>query len=47
VSATSPSSNVQQARKGLADRLRDIRVEAVLTATALAVAAGWHTHKGV
>jgi transcriptional regulator with XRE-family HTH domain len=45
VSATSPSSSVQQARKALADRLRDIRVESGLTATALAEEAGWHRTK--
>ncbi|GAA2119668.1 DUF5753 domain-containing protein [Actinomadura alba] len=44
-SPTSPSSIVQQARQALADRLREIRTEAGLTAQALAAAAGWHRTK--
>lgn len=39
------SSSVQQARQALADRLREIRVEAGLTARELAAAAGWHHTK--
>lgn len=39
------SSSVQQARQALADRLREIRVEAGLTALALAAATGWHRTK--
>ncbi|WP_326644461.1 helix-turn-helix transcriptional regulator [Streptosporangium sp. NBC_01755] len=42
---TPPSSNVQQARQALADRLREIRLDAGLTARAVAVAAGWHESK--
>jgi transcriptional regulator with XRE-family HTH domain len=41
----SPSSSVQQARQALAERLREIRIEASLTAVALAAAAGWHRTK--
>ncbi|MCD0450583.1 helix-turn-helix domain-containing protein [Actinocorallia sp. API 0066] len=41
----SPNSGVQQARQALADRLRDLRVRAGLTATGLARAAGWHQTK--
>ncbi|MCD0453358.1 helix-turn-helix transcriptional regulator [Actinocorallia sp. API 0066] len=40
-----PSSNVQQARQALADRLREIRERAGLTATELANRAGWHQTK--
>jgi transcriptional regulator with XRE-family HTH domain len=43
--ATSPSSSVQRAREQLAERLRDIRLDAVLTARALSAAAGWHEAK--
>lgn len=42
---TSPSSSAQQARQALADRLRELRVDASLTAVALAAAAGWHRTK--
>ncbi len=42
---SSPSSSVQAARQALADRLREIRVDAGLTATALAAAAGWDRTK--
>lgn len=42
---SSPSSSVQAARQALADRLREIRVDAGLTATALASAAGWDRTK--
>jgi hypothetical protein len=41
----SPSSSVQRARQELADRLRDIRLDAGLTARALSAAAGWHEAK--
>lgn len=40
--AVSPSSSVRQAREALAQRLRDIRIEAGLSARAIAQAAGWH-----
>jgi hypothetical protein len=43
--AISPSSSVQRAREQLAERLRDIRLDARLTARALSVAAGWHEAK--
>jgi len=43
--AVSPSSSVQRARQDLADRLRDIRLDAGLTARALSSAAGWHEAK--
>jgi transcriptional regulator with XRE-family HTH domain len=43
--AVSPSSSVQRARQDLADRLRDIRLDAGLTARALSAAAGWHEAK--
>ncbi|WP_113699270.1 DUF5753 domain-containing protein [Nonomuraea lactucae] len=43
--ATSPHSSVQQARKGVAQRLREIRLDARLTARALAASAGWHESK--
>jgi transcriptional regulator with XRE-family HTH domain len=39
------SSSVQRAKQDLANRLKDIRVTAGLTATALAEAAGWHRTK--
>lgn len=38
--AVSPSSSVRQAREALAQRLRDIRIEAGLSARAIAQAAG-------
>jgi transcriptional regulator with XRE-family HTH domain len=41
----SPSSSVQRAREQLAERLRDIRLDARLTARALSSAAGWHEAK--
>ncbi len=41
----SASSSVQRARQELADRLRDIRLDAGLTARALSAAAGWHEAK--
>ncbi|MFD9946473.1 helix-turn-helix domain-containing protein [Nonomuraea sp. NPDC059023] len=41
---SSPSSSAQSARKALADQLRQIRLDAGLTARALA-AAGWHEAK--
>jgi transcriptional regulator with XRE-family HTH domain len=43
--AISPSSSVRQARDALAQRLREIRLDAGLTARALALAAGWHESK--
>jgi len=42
---TSPSSSVQAAHKALAERLREIRLEAELTGKALAERAGWHRTK--
>lgn len=45
VSLTSPSSSVQAARQAIADRLREIRVDAGLTAKALAAAAEWDRTK--
>ncbi|MEU9889111.1 DUF5753 domain-containing protein [Sphaerisporangium sp. NPDC051011] len=42
---SSPSSSVQQAREALAGRLREIRLDAGLSARALAAAAGWHESK--
>ncbi|WP_433015865.1 helix-turn-helix domain-containing protein [Kribbella sp. CA-294648] len=38
-------SSAQSARQALADRLRDVRLDAGLTARALSVAAGWHEAK--
>lgn len=43
--AVSPSSSVQRAREQLAERLRDIRLDARLTARALSAEAGWHEAK--
>jgi Domain of unknown function (DUF5753)/Helix-turn-helix domain len=43
--AISPSSSVQRARQELADRLRDLRLDAELSGRALSVAAGWHEAK--
>jgi transcriptional regulator with XRE-family HTH domain len=43
--AESPSSSVQRARKQLAERLRDIRLDARLSARALAAVTGWHESK--
>jgi hypothetical protein len=43
--AVVPSSSVQRARQELARRLREIRLDAGLTARALSVAAGWHEAK--
>jgi len=43
--AISPSSSVQRAREQLAEQLRDIRLDAHLTARALSVRAGWHEAK--
>ncbi len=42
---TTPSSSAHLARQALADRLREIRVQAGLTAQALAGGAGWHRTK--
>ncbi len=39
------SSAVQQARQQIADRLREIRLDAGLTKRAVAAAAGWHESK--
>lgn len=41
----SQSSSAQSARQALADRLRDVRLDAGLSARALATAAGWHEAK--
>ena len=43
--AISSSSSVQQARQQVADRLREIRLDAGLTLRAVALAAGWHESK--
>ena len=43
--AVSPSSSVQRARQELADRLRDIRLDAGLTGRALPASAGWREAK--
>lgn len=43
--AVSPSSSVQRARQELAERLRDLRLDAGLTARALSALAGWHEAK--
>ncbi|MGW5188947.1 helix-turn-helix domain-containing protein [Kribbella sp. NPDC004138] len=43
--SASQSSSAQSARQALADRLRDIRLDAGLSARALATAAGWHEAK--
>jgi transcriptional regulator with XRE-family HTH domain len=43
--AVAPSSSVQRARQELAGRLREIRLDAGLTARALSAAAGWHEAK--
>lgn len=43
--AIAPSSSVQRARQELAGRLREIRLDAGLTARALSAAAGWHEAK--
>lgn len=41
----SPSSSVQRAREQLADRLREIRLDAGMNARELSAAAGWHAAK--
>jgi transcriptional regulator with XRE-family HTH domain len=41
----SPSSSVQRARQELADRLRELRLDAHLSARALSAEAGWHEAK--
>jgi transcriptional regulator with XRE-family HTH domain len=41
----SPSSSVQRAREQLAERLRDVRLDARLTARKLSELAGWHESK--
>lgn len=43
--AVSPSSSAQRARQELAERLREIRLDAGLTARALSAAADWHEAK--
>ena len=43
--AVSPSSSVQRARQELADRLRDLRLDAGLSGRALSGSAGWHEAK--
>ena len=43
--SVSPSTSVQRARRELASRLRDIRLDARLTARQLSGAAGWHESK--
>src|SRR5579862_5976787 len=43
--AISPSSSVQRAREQLAERLRDVRLDARLTARKLSELAGWHETK--
>jgi transcriptional regulator with XRE-family HTH domain len=43
--AISPSSSVQRAREHLAARLREIRLDARLSAQELSAAAGWHKAK--
>jgi transcriptional regulator with XRE-family HTH domain len=45
VSSSSVSSSARAAREALAARLREIRLEAGLTARALAARAGWHEAK--
>jgi transcriptional regulator with XRE-family HTH domain len=42
---SSPSSTAQHARQALADRLREIRLDAGLTARQVAEATGWHESK--
>ncbi len=42
---TSPSSSAQKARQALAARLRDLRLDALLTARALSSITGWHEAK--
>ncbi|MFJ7195798.1 MULTISPECIES: helix-turn-helix domain-containing protein [unclassified Streptomyces] len=41
----SPSSSAQQARKAIADRLREIRKDAGLSGTTVAASAGWYKSK--
>lgn len=41
----SPSSSAQRARQALVGRLRELRLDAGLTARALSAAAGWHEAK--
>jgi hypothetical protein len=43
--AVSPSSSVQRARQELADRLRDLRLDAGLSGRALSTSAAWHEAK--
>jgi transcriptional regulator with XRE-family HTH domain len=43
--AESPSSSVQRARQQLAERLRDLRLDAHLSGRELSAAAGWHPAK--
>ncbi|MFE9244409.1 helix-turn-helix domain-containing protein [Nocardiopsis sp. NPDC006938] len=43
--AESPSSSAREARRALATRLRELRLDAGHTARALSLAAGWHESK--
>lgn len=43
--STTPSSSVQRAREVLGQRLREVRLDAGLTARALAARCGWHESK--
>ena len=43
--AISPSSSVQRAREQLAAQLREVRLDAGMSAQALSAAAGWHKAK--
>lgn len=45
MATSSPSSSVQQARRALADRLRELREDAGLTGRELAHRCGWHESK--
>jgi transcriptional regulator with XRE-family HTH domain len=45
VSPTAPASSVEQARQALGQRLREIRLDAGLTARALAALCEWHESK--
>lgn len=45
MSPTAPASSVEQARQALGQRLREIRLDAGLTARALAALCGWHEAK--
>jgi transcriptional regulator with XRE-family HTH domain len=45
VSPTAPASSIEQARQALGQRLREIRLDAGITARALAALCGWHEAK--